>query len=98
MAEEDRSAEARAAAERALANLLAASVLDGPNGTVRARIAGLAGYLFSKSAAARTRGADNDYYDLAYVLLHNHAGGPAEAAPVVRASSLADALPAMRSS
>jgi hypothetical protein len=71
--------------------------LDGPQGRVRARIAGLAGYLLSKSAAARTRGADKDYYDLAYVLLHNYAGGPAAAATVVRAGPLADALPGMHS-
>ena len=45
----------------------------------------------------RTRGADKDYYDLAYVLLHNNAGGPTEAANVVKASPLADALPGMSS-
>ncbi len=61
--------------------------LEGPHGPVRVRIAALAGYLLSKAAAARTRGADKDYYDLAYVLLHNHAGGPAAAAAVVNASS-----------
>jgi len=69
--------------------------LDGPDGPVRVRIAALAGYLLSKAAAARTRGADKDYYDLAYVLLHNHAGGPAAAAAVVNASKLKPALPGM---
>lgn len=69
--------------------------LDGPHGPVRVRIAALAGYLLSKSAAARTRGADKDYYDLAYVLLHNHAGGPAAAAAAVNTSKLQPALGGM---
>jgi hypothetical protein len=45
----------------------------------------------------RTRGADKDYYDFAYVLLHNNAGGPVAAANVIKASPLADALPSMDS-
>lgn len=61
------------------------------------RIAALAGYLLSKAAAARTRGADKDYYDFAYVLLHNHAGGPAAAAAIVNASGLQPALAGMSS-
>jgi len=69
--------------------------LDGPRGPVRVRIAALAGYLLSKAAAARTRGADKDYYDLAYVLLHNHAGGPAAAAAAVNASKVQPALSGM---
>lgn len=72
-------------------------VLRSPEGDLHVQIAGLGGYLLSKSASARTRGADKDYYDLVYVLLHNHAGGPAEAAKVVRSSPLGDALPGMRS-
>lgn len=71
--------------------------LTGPEGPVRVRFAGLAGYLLSKIAAARTRGADKDYYDLAYVLLHNDEGGPVEAARVVIASPVAARLPGMRS-
>lgn len=69
--------------------------LHGPDGDVRVRYAGLAGYLLSKAAAARIRGEDKDYYDLAYVLLHNDAGGPAEAAAVINASTLNAALPGM---
>ncbi len=42
-------------------------------------------------------GADKDHYDFAYVLLHNHAGGPTEAASVVNSSPLADVLPGMSS-
>ncbi len=71
--------------------------LDGPDGPVRVRIAALAGYLLSKAAAARTRGAEKDYYDLAYVLLHNHSGGPAAAAAAVNTSNLQPALAGMSS-
>ncbi len=69
--------------------------LHGPDGDVHVRYAGLAGYLLSKAAAARTRGADKDYYDLAYVLLHNDAGGPTAAAAVINAGTLREALPGM---
>jgi hypothetical protein len=72
-------------------------ILHVPEGHLRVQIAGLAGYLLSKSAAARTRGADKDYYDLAYVLLHNAAGGPTQAANAIRASPLVDALPSLSS-
>ena len=71
--------------------------LDGPDGPVRVRIAALAGYLLSKAAAARSRGAEKDYYDVVYVLLHNHAGGPAAAAAVINASKLQTALAGMAS-
>ena len=72
-------------------------ILNVPEGNPHVQIAGLAGYLLSKSAAARTRGADKDYYDLAYVLLHNSAGGPVEAADIVKAGPLADAVPGLSS-
>jgi hypothetical protein len=52
--------------------------------TVQVSFAGLEGYLLAKAHAARQRGQDKDYYDLAYVLLHNHAGGPAQAAERLR--------------
>lgn len=68
-----------------------------PDGDVRVRFAGLGGYLLAKSVSARVRGADKDYYDLAYVLLHNDAGGPRQAAAVINEGVLADSLPAMRS-
>jgi hypothetical protein len=64
--------------------------------SVRARFARLGGYLLSKCVAARTRAADKDFYDLVYVLLHNRAGGPAEAAVVLLNGPLRDALPALR--
>jgi hypothetical protein len=53
---------------------ITARVSDGRTVTVRARFAGLEGYLLSKAVATRTRAADKDYYDFAYVLLYNRAG------------------------
>jgi len=76
---------------------LEATLPDGRAAAVRARFAQLSGYLLSKIVAARTRGAEKDFYDLAYVLLHNRAGGPAEAARTVNASVLRDALPELMS-
>jgi hypothetical protein len=72
-------------------------ILHVPEGDLSVQIAGLAGYLLSKAASVRTRGADKDYYDFAYVLLHNNAGGPVAAANTIKASPLADALPGMDS-
>lgn len=65
---------------------------NGTVATVSARFAGLEGYLISKCVAVRTRAAAKDYYDLAYVLLHNRAGGPEAAARRLRAGALADAI------
>jgi hypothetical protein len=76
---------------------LTAPLPDGRVVSVRARFARLGGYLLSKCSAARTRGAEKDFYDLAYVLLHNRAGGPREAADGLATSSLRDAVVAMRS-
>jgi hypothetical protein len=66
-------------------------------GTVRVRFAGLGGYLLSKISSCRTRGLPKDYYDLAYVLLHNRAGGPAEAAGAILGGPLAGQLGVLRS-
>lgn len=71
-----------------------------PDGTeigVRARFAGLQGYLLSKCVAVRSRAAPKDYYDFAYVLLHNRAGGPEEAAGLLLGGTLADELTGLRS-
>jgi hypothetical protein len=46
--------------------------------------------------AVRTRAATKDYHDLAYVLLHNRAGGPEQAAQRLLDGGLADALGALR--
>jgi len=48
-------------------------------------VAGLAGFLLAKAAAALSRRKPKDWYDIAFVLLHNDAGGPNAAATRVRA-------------
>jgi hypothetical protein len=65
--------------------------------TVRVRFAGLAGYLLTKCVAVRHRGKDKDHYDLAFVLIHNRAGGPTAAARQLLHGKLADRLPALHS-
>lgn len=71
---------------------LTGRLADGTDASVRVRFAGLEGYLLSKCVAVRTRAAAKDYYDFAYVLLHNRLGGPEEAARRLRAGRLAGAL------
>ena len=44
---------------------------------------GLAGFLLAECAAALSRRKPKDWYDIAFVLLHNDAGGPDEAAQAV---------------
>ena len=53
-------------------------------------VTGLAGFLLAKAAAAHGRRKPKDWYDIAYVLLHNNAGGPRDAAERVRARFQAD--------
>ena len=61
--------------------------LDGHVGGVthiaEVNVTGLAGFLLAKTAAARSRRKPKDWYNIAYVLLHNDAGGPAAAADAV---------------
>ena len=47
---------------------------------VEVNVAGLAGFLLAKSAAAYERRLPKDWYDIAFVLLHNDDGGPEAAA------------------
>lgn len=47
-------------------------------------VTGLAGFLLAKTAAAYSRRGSKDWYDLAFVLLHNDAGGPTAAAQAVQ--------------
>lgn len=75
---------------------LTGKLADGTHVTVRARFAGLEGYLLSKCVALRTRAATKDYYDFVYVLLHNRAGGPEQAARHLLDGRLADALSPLR--
>ena len=52
--------------------------------TVEVNVAGLAGFLLAKTAAAYSRLKPKDWYDIAFVLLHNDAGGATAAAALVR--------------
>jgi hypothetical protein len=48
-------------------------------------VTGLAGFLLAKCAAALSRRKPKDWYDIAFVLIHNDVGGPVEAAEAVLA-------------
>jgi hypothetical protein len=52
---------------------------------VEINITGLAGFLLAKAAAAQSRRKPKDWYDIAFVLLHNDLGGVQAAANRVRA-------------
>ena len=75
---------------------LTGALPDGTQVTVEARFAGLQGFLLSKCVVARTRGAAKDYYDFAYVLIHNRVGGPRKAAELIVDGPLKDILPGLR--
>lgn len=60
-------------------------------------VTGLAGFLLAKCAAARSRRKPKDWYDIAFVLLHNDGGGPAEAAEAVL-GKFSSEVPNVRSS
>ena len=49
--------------------------VDGELRAVRLDVAGLPGYLIAKAAAAHGRNKAKDWYDIAFVLLHNDEGG-----------------------
>ncbi len=51
---------------------------------VKITVTGLAGFLFSKISAVRARGLPKDWYDIAFVLIHNDVGGPEDAAQRIR--------------
>jgi hypothetical protein len=57
---------------------------------VALRVTGVAGYLLAKIHAAYGRRAPKDWYDIAYVLIHNDLGGPTEAATRVGERFAAD--------
>jgi hypothetical protein len=75
---------------------LSGHLADGTPVAVHVRFAGLEGYLLSKCVAVRTRGATKDYYDFVYVLLHNRAGGPEQAAQRLLDGELSHALVPLR--
>ncbi|MGK5088244.1 nucleotidyl transferase AbiEii/AbiGii toxin family protein [Bdellovibrionota bacterium FG-2] len=62
---------------------------------VEVNVTGLAGYLLAKTAAAHSRRKPKDWYDLAFVLLHNDAGGPKAASKAVK-EKFSDDLEAVR--
>lgn len=59
------------------------SKIGGVVHTVEVNVSGLSGFLLAKIAAAYSRRKPKDWYDIAFVLLHNDAGGPDEAATAV---------------
>jgi hypothetical protein len=56
------------------------STVGGRTATVHLRVATLPAYLLAKTHAAKGRNLPKDWYDIAYVLLHNDDGGPSQAA------------------
>ena len=61
------------------------SVRDGGiTHTAEVNVSGLAGFLLAKTAAAFSRRKTKDWYDIAFVLLHNDAGGTAAAVALVQ--------------
>jgi hypothetical protein len=70
-------------------HVLTAEVSGQPT-TVSVRVATLPAYLLAKTHAAYGRGLEKDWYDIAYVVLHNDAGGPTAAAARVREMFAAD--------
>lgn len=51
--------------------------------SVEINVTGIAGFLLAKCAAAHSRRKPKDWYDIAFVLLHNDLGGPVQAAQAV---------------
>lgn len=50
---------------------------------IEVNVTGLAGFLLAKASAAYARRQPKDWYDIAFVLLHNDEGGPVAAARLV---------------
>jgi hypothetical protein len=60
------------------------AAMNGRPYTVEVRVATLPAYLLAKTHAAYGRQLEKDWYDIAYVVLHNNDGGPTAAAARVR--------------
>jgi Nucleotidyl transferase AbiEii toxin, Type IV TA system len=60
------------------------AVDQGVHREAEVNVAGLAGFLVAKAAAARNRRKPKDWYDIAFVLLHNDYGDAQETASRVR--------------
>lgn len=67
-------------AARDYLSLTLRSRIGGVDYEVGVNVTGIAGFLIAKAAAARSRRAEKDWYDIAFVLLHNDFGGPEYAA------------------
>lgn len=74
------------------------SRVSGVELTAEVNVSGLAGFLLAKAAAAGSRRKPKDWYDIAFVLLHNDGGGPDPAADAVLASFGPDLVGAVRTS
>jgi hypothetical protein len=72
-------------ASRDVVQQLLTAKIGGNFFTVEVNVTGLAGFLLAKSAAAYSRRKPKDWYDLAFVLLHNEHGGVVPAAEAVLA-------------
>ncbi|HEX9506406.1 MAG TPA: hypothetical protein VGA62_10425 [Acidimicrobiia bacterium] len=59
--------------------------IGGVDHVAEVNVSGLAGFLLAKTAAAHSRRKPKDWYDIAFVLLHNDGGGPEAGAVEVRA-------------
>ena len=59
------------------------AAIDGRPVEVEINVTGLGGFLCAKTAAAQARSLPKDWYDVAFVLLHNDAGGPEAACEAV---------------
>jgi hypothetical protein len=60
------------------------AIIDDNPVAVELRVATLPSYLLAKIHAAYARRLEKDWYDTAYVVIHNDAGGPAAAGAQVR--------------
>jgi hypothetical protein len=66
------------------------ATIDSVDVSVVVRVATLPAYVLAKSHAAYGRSLEKDWYDIAYVVLHNDEGGPRAAAARVTAVFAAD--------
>lgn len=72
------------------------SKVGGDLRVVEVSVTGLAGFLLAKTAAAHSRRKAKDWYDIAFVLQHNDAGGPRVAGRAVLATFQADLIGSVR--
>ncbi len=72
---------------------ITAQLIDGDaTATVEVRVAGLQGYLLAKAHAILERAESKDYYDFAYVLIHNNLGGPTAVAQALSTGKFASTV------